>query len=146
MPRVLLPVAISLSLFSCATSPPPIGEAEVAALLETQARAWNRGDMTAFMSTYWASPKLTFVGSSGLTRGHAETLARYRASYPDAAARGELSFELLEVRPIGTGGAALVIGRWKLRREEPIEGTFSLVVERRPEGVRIVHDHSSADE
>jgi beta-aspartyl-peptidase (threonine type) len=136
-------------LASCCPLPAPgvepIETAEVEALLAAQAEAWGRGDFDAFMATYLDSEALTFVGSGGLTRGHAATLARYRLAYPDAAARGVLGFELLEVRPLGAGRTALVLGRWRLERGAPVAGTFSLVVERRPEGLRIVHDHSSAD-
>lgn len=123
----------------------PIRDSDVQGMLDVQAEAWNRGDLVAFMEPYWDSVDLTFVGSSGVTRGHDETLARYQASYPNAATRGRLRFELLDVRPIGQGGAALVLGRFYLDRDEPASGTFSLVVERLPEGLRITHDHSSAD-
>jgi ketosteroid isomerase-like protein len=130
-------------LASC--SAPPIGTVDVMVMMDVQAEAWNRGDLVAFMEPYWDSESLTFVGSSGVTRGYDETLARYQAAYPDAATRGKLRFELLEVRDLGRGGAALVLGRFYLDRESPASGTFSLVVERRPEGLRIIHDHSSAD-
>ena len=113
------------------------------AMLTAQADAWNRGDLDAFMATYWHSPELTFVGATGLQRGYDDVLARYLRAYPDAAARGTLRFELCEHRPLG-GGLALVVGRYNLQRDEPATGMFTLVLERRPEGVRIVHDHSSA--
>ena len=120
----------------------PITIDEASAILDAQRAAWNDGDLRGFMAGYWNSPDLTFVGSSGLTRGFEPTLARYLSSYPDAASRGTLTFELVEVRPLGLTHA-LVIGRWMLERDDAAEGWFSLVLERRPEGVRIVHDHSS---
>ena len=42
--------------------------------------------------------------------------------------------------------AAIVLGRWKLT-ETPNAGSgvFSVVLERRPEGWRVIHDHTSAD-
>lgn len=145
MHRHTLLLSPLLLVAGCATAPAPIHGDEVQAMLDTQREAWNRGDLEAFMATYWRSPDLTFVGGSGITRGHAETLARYRAAYPDATSRGRLDFELLEVRPIGDGTAALVIGRWRLTREAPASGIFTLVVERAAGGLRIVHDHSSSD-
>jgi ketosteroid isomerase-like protein len=41
---------------------------------------------------------------------------------------------------------AVVLGRWRLT-ETPNAGSgvFSVVLERRPEGWRIIHDHTSAD-
>lgn len=139
-----IPSALVLGLLTACTAA-PVSNVDVLVMMETQAEAWNRGDLVAFMEPYWDSEELTFVGSSGVTRGFDETLARYQASYPDAATRGKLRFELLEVRDLGRGDAALVLGRFYLDRESPASGTFSLVVERRPEGLRIIHDHSSAD-
>ena len=42
------------------------------------------------------APNAAFASPSGLTRGRDAVLARYRAKYPDAAARGTLSFEIVE--------------------------------------------------
>lgn len=129
-------------LGACRTGPLPVTESEVRALLDTQAAAWNRGDIPAFMVGYWRSPDLSFVGSDGLRRGYAAVEARYLTAYPDAAARGALSFEVIEVRPLGCGNS-LVIGSYHLERAEPADGTFTLLLQRRSEGVRVVHDHTS---
>jgi peptidoglycan/xylan/chitin deacetylase (PgdA/CDA1 family) len=71
--------------------------AGVAHVLEIQADAWNRGDFDTFCSVY--AEDATYVSPAGLTRGRDAVLARYRTRYPDAAARGTLSFEIVEVRP-----------------------------------------------
>ena len=63
-------------------------------MLQTQAAAWNRGDLEAFCSVYAADA--AFASPSGLTRGRDAVLARYRTKYPDAAARGTLSFAIEE--------------------------------------------------
>ena len=99
--------------------------AEIAGLLQAQAVAWNRGDLEAFCSVYAADA--AFASPSGLTRGRDAVLARYRAKYPDAAARGTLSFEIVETElaaglevtpfnaalPGGVHGAS-VLARWTL--------------------------------
>ena len=61
---------------------------EIATLLETQAAAWNRGDLEAFCAVY--AEQASFASPTGLTRGREAVLARYRTRYPDAAARGTL--------------------------------------------------------
>ena len=152
--RAALSTLTCLVLVSCGatrrdaqTSAVRIGRADVQAVLDAQTAAWNRGDLEQFVATYWNDPDLTFVGSSGLRRGYADLLAGYQRSYPDADARGTLRFELVEVRALGvTGSHALVIGEFVLERPAvgDAQGMFTLVVERRPEGLRIVHDHSSA--
>ena len=113
-------------------------------VLEAQQTAWNRSDVDAFLVGYWHSAELTFFGSSGVSRGWDGVLARYKKSYPDRAAMGQLDFSELEFRFLGPD-AALVLGRWHLKREkDDIGGVFSLVWQRFPEGWKIVHDHTSA--
>jgi len=120
-------------------------EQQIRAVLDEQQAAWNGADITAFMKGYWASPELTFAGSSGVTRGWHAVLERYRERYGDAQAMGHLHFSDLEVHVLGKD-AAFVLGCWHLKREkdEP-GGVFTLVFQRFPEGWRIVHDHTSAD-
>jgi ketosteroid isomerase-like protein len=118
----------------------------VTAVLAMQQEAWNRGDVATFMEGYWKSPELTFAGSSGVTRGWQPVMNRYRKNYPDQKAMGHLDFSDVEVRPLGKE-AALVIGRWHLKRDSgEVGGIFTLVFQKFPEGWRIIHDHTSRDE
>ncbi len=115
----------------------------IGAVLNAQQSAWNRGDVDAFLVGYWHSPELTFSGSSGVARGWDSVLARYKKNYPDKAAMGQLDFSELEFRFLGPD-AALVLGRWHLKREkDDIGGVFTLVWQRFPEGWKIIHDHTS---
>ncbi len=117
--------------------------AAIAAVLSGQQAAWNRGDVDSFLRGYWNSADLTFSGSSGVTRGWENVLARYKKNYPDRAAMGQLDFSSLEFRFLGAD-AALVLGRWHLKRDkDDVGGVFSLVWQRFPEGWKIVHDHTS---
>lgn len=119
---------------------------EIRAVIDEQQSAWNRADIEAFVKAYWNSPEVTFAGSSGVTRGFQPVLERYRQRYRDAAAMGHLDFSDLEVHPLGKD-AAFVLGRWHLKRaHDELGGVFTLVFQRLPEGWRIVHDHTSADE
>jgi ketosteroid isomerase-like protein len=118
--------------------------AAISKILNEQQSAWNRGEVDAFLEGYWHSPELTFSGSGGIARGWDAVLARYKKSYPDRAAMGQLDFSQLDFRFLGPD-AALVLGRWHLVREKgAIGGVFSLVWQRFPEGWRIIHDHTSA--
>jgi uncharacterized protein (TIGR02246 family) len=116
----------------------------ITAVLNAQQAAWNRADVDAFLVGYWRSPEVTFSGTGGVTRGWEGVLARYKKNYPDKAAMGQLDFSGLEFRFLGPD-AALVLGRWHLKREkDDVGGVFSLVWQRFPEGWKIVHDHTSA--
>ena len=64
-------------------------------LMTTQSEAWNRGDIDGFMTTYWKSEKLQFIGSKGATYGWQNTLDRYKKSYPSKEAMGFLTFDII---------------------------------------------------
>jgi len=113
-------------------------------VLKAQQAAWNRGDVDAFLVGYWRSPELTFSGGNGVSRGWDGVLARYKKSYPNHAAMGQLAFSDLEFRFLGPD-AALVLGQWHLKRESgDIGGVFTLVWQKFPDGWKIIHDHTSA--
>jgi len=116
---------------------------DIQGILKAQQAAWNKGDIEAFVTGYWKSPELTFSGADGVQRGYDAVLARYKRSYPDKAAMGNLDFSDLEFHFLGKD-AALVLGRWHLIREKDAPGgVFSLVWQRFPEGWKIIHDHTS---
>ena len=116
----------------------------IVALLAGQQNAWNDGDIDRFMVGYAHAETLTFASGGQVQHGWDATIERYRRRYPDAAAMGVLAFDLHEIRPL-SADVALVIGAFTLT-ETPRggSGVFSLIVQRRPEGWRIVHDHTSA--
>ncbi len=113
-------------------------------LFDDQRAAWNRGDLDAFMAGYAHSPELVFTSGAQIRRGWQETLDRYRDRYGrDSSSMGQLGFELLDIKNLGADGA-VVLGLWKLSGlKEALSGVFTVVLERRPEGWRIVHDHTS---
>src|SRR5262245_32100078 len=53
---------------------------EIISVLEAQIAAWNRGDLEAFMQSYWQSPELRFASGSTPVRGWASALRRYRTT------------------------------------------------------------------
>lgn len=120
-----------------------VGDA-ISTTLNDQATAWNDGDIERFMEPYWHSDELTFSASGEVTRGWQATLARYRLRYPDRNAMGRLTFSDLDVTPLNSD-AALVLGRWRLDRAEPVGGAFSLVFRRIDGRWVIIHDHTSGD-
>jgi hypothetical protein len=41
----------------------------IQSVLDQQVAAWNRGDIKGFMSGYWNSEELTYIGNTKVTRG-----------------------------------------------------------------------------
>ena len=117
---------------------------EIRAVLESQQQAWNRGDIDAFMNGYARARWTTFVSEDKVTRGWQTVRDRYKKKYSDRAKMGTLAFSDLEITPLADG-AAVVLGRWKLKRaQDQPHGCFTLIFRRTSEGWRIVHDHTSA--
>jgi len=115
----------------------------IQSVLTAQADAWNRGDIDAFVDHYWKSDALTFSSNGETARGWTATLNRYRERYPTPEKMGRLEFKELEITPLGDS-AALVLGQWKLDRENnPVAGNFSLVFRKLDGRWLIVHDHTS---
>ena len=123
---------------------PHTAHEEILRILEQQAQAWNAGDIDAFMAPYWHSPELTFSSGGKVTRGWQATRDRYHQRYPTPEAMGRLTFSDIEVTQPGSN-VALVLGRWRLERAEPIGGSFSLVLRTVAGHWVIVHDHTSID-
>ncbi|MEQ8790126.1 MAG: nuclear transport factor 2 family protein [Pirellulaceae bacterium] len=125
--------------------PAPAYQRAIKQVLDTQAEAWNRGDIDGFMQHYWKSDDLTFSSGGKTTRGWNATRENYRRRYPTAEKMGRVSFRDLEFQALGES-AALVLGRWKLdRQKESFGGGFSLVFRRLDGKWLIVHDHTSRD-
>lgn len=152
--RRLLPllacVAVLASACAAATSAPggvpatwPADRAEIAALVQESADAWNRGDLRGHLALYVDS--VTFMTANGPRPGVAAVEASFSRTYwQDGRPLQRLGFEQVVVRPLAPG-AALATGRFVLSgggRDEQ-SGWFTLVWVRTAEGWRVVHDHSS---
>jgi uncharacterized protein (TIGR02246 family) len=112
----------------------------VTAMLETQAKAWNAGDLKSFCAVY--VDDAVFVTPNGITRGRQQVLERYAKKYPDKKAMGTLSFVFEDVRV--DGAAASVIAQWKLAYpDKPEAKGHTLLSLRQKDGKWfIVHDAS----
>jgi uncharacterized protein (TIGR02246 family) len=118
--------------------------AAIRAVLEASTAEWNRGNLEGFVLPYDSSA--TFVTPQGVLRGSRAIRERYAASYfRTGTPTGVLAFRDLEVRMLGRDHA-LVVGRYVVSGRggaQEATGLFSLTMIRRPEGWRIIHDHSS---
>jgi len=117
---------------------------EIVGVLDAQVAAWNRGDLAGYMDGYAKSDQLIFTSGGHVRKGWQTAFDHYQAKYArDRAAMGHLKFEVLAVQPLGADGA-VVLGNWILTGSPSDgRGVFSVVLERRPEGWRVIHDHTS---
>jgi uncharacterized protein (TIGR02246 family) len=147
---MLGPLGIAALATLAAMPPPePTGSAKreeetrkaLAAVLDRQVEAWNRGDLEGFVSVY--AEDAAFVSPTGLTRGRQAVLERYRKRYPDKAAMGRLSLEMVETRLAGAQ-AASVVARWTLAYPDKpaASGLTLLVLHRSGDRWLIVQDAS----
>jgi ketosteroid isomerase-like protein len=133
-----------------ATPPPkrmfqPADRDAVKAVLDAQMNAWNKGDIDGYMAGYAKTDWLVFTSGAKIRRGWQETYDTFKNKYAkDSSAMGRLVFEILSIDPVGADGA-VVLGSWALTNS-PSDGggVFSVVLERRPEGWKVIHDHTSA--
>ena len=115
----------------------------VSTKMKAQENAWNEGDLEGFMSAYWKSDSLSFIGKSGLKRGWTTTLENYQRSYATPEEMGQLVFKN-EVVDLVDSKTGWVVGMWQLNRvSDTLSGYYSLIWQRRAEGWVIIADHSS---
>jgi ketosteroid isomerase-like protein len=118
------------------------GGKQIIDLMKKQEIAWNNGDIDGFMKYYWKSDSLKFIGSSGITYGWQKTLDNYKKKYPDTKTMGKLTFEIKTQEKL-SDNSVFIIGSWKLQRENPVGGYFTLLWKKIKGEWVIVVDHTS---
>jgi uncharacterized protein (TIGR02246 family) len=118
--------------------------AQIEAMMNRSARAWNRGDLDAFMSDYRPGSRTTYVGRRGVVRGPDQIREVYAPRFAPGGVRDSLSFERLEVDSLAPG-VEHVLAYYVLSRGDSVvaRGPTSLIMLYEDGRWRIVHDHSS---
>ncbi len=113
-------------------------------VMAKQQFAWNQGDIPTFMSYYWQSDSLMFIGKNGVTKGFEATKARYLQTYETREKMGTLTFQIKEIQELGPN-VAWVLGKWDLARPNvgDIGGHFTLIFRRINGKWVICSDHTS---
>ncbi len=113
-------------------------------VIARQVAAWNSGSVEGYMQGYWDSDSTMFTSDGEITRGYERVLARYKKAYASRAEMGTLELSDVNVELLSPA-VALATGVWKLvRKPDNPWGRFTLVFEKKPEGWRITHDHTSS--
>lgn len=112
-------------------------------MLADQVKEWNKGNIDGYMSGYWNSDSMLFIGSSGPRYGFEKTLERYKEAYPDKAHMGRLISNIITITPLSRE-YYFVVGHWELKREVgDVGGSFTLLLRKMDGNWVIVCDHSS---
>ena len=140
MKKIFLSLFIFTSFNAFAQS---TDEVAIRKLMDEQTQAWNRGDIESFMKGYWENDSLMFIGKSGITYGYSNTLSNYKKGYPDTAAMGKLSFNIITVKRLSKE-YYYVIGKWSLQRSiGNLSGHYTLLFKKETGRWVIIADHSS---
>lgn len=142
MKKIFILILITVLVHLTGFSKSPDFEEEILDVLTKQKTAWNHGDIEDFMKYYWHSEDFTFQSGTNRILGWDALLARYEKNY-SGDNMGILDFKDIVVTALSEK-SALVIGRWEVKRKaEVLGGLFTLVIQRKTEGWRIIHDHTS---
>jgi len=115
---------------------------EIQTILYRQKEAWNKGNIEGFMEDYWNSKNLTFQSGNKRLYGWDTLLSRYKTNF-SGENMGKLDFTDIKIK-VMSNSIAYVLGRWKLEfKDSSKEGLFTIIFQRKPEGWKIIHDHSS---
>ena len=117
--------------------------AEIRAMTDASAAAWNQGNLKEHLALYVDT--VTFMTTNGPRPGVDAVERAFSEKYfRDGRPKQTLSFSQVVLRPLGRD-AALETGRFLLSGggEPEQSGWFTLVWVRTPDGWRVVHDHSS---
>jgi ketosteroid isomerase-like protein len=140
--RILFIIAALILVISAAGAQSE--DRAIRSVLDDQVKAWNEGDIDGYMKGYWNSEETSFVSGGTVIKGHANVLARYKKSYESREKMGTLTFEDLKIRNVSSS-SAVATGTWRLKRSNDSPwGRFTLIIEKKKEGWRIVYDHTSS--
>jgi ketosteroid isomerase-like protein len=121
-------------------------ELDVVKAVLAEEKAWNKGDLQAYEKGYKDSPSTIFMTGPQISRGYAQMVEDYQRNYPTQASMGTLEFSEVEAYPL-SDTFAVCIGKYHLDRSKkqggPADGQFSLVLEKTPDGWKIVLDHTT---
>ncbi|MGQ0702936.1 MAG: YybH family protein [Gemmatimonadales bacterium] len=117
---------------------------EIRAALAASADAFNRGDLDGHLAIYVEDA--TMMTSTGPRPGRDRIKAGFSTRYfgPDGKPYQQLRFDSLAVHAMGSTHA-YGTARWSLTGggRPDLGGWFTLIWEKRPEGWRVLHDHTS---
>ncbi len=117
----------------------------VVKIVLAQETAWNKGDLDGFLAGFKdAADTQAVLGNRAV--GMTEIRGAFHVNYPNRESMGVLAYSDVEARELGEN-FALATGRYHLDRSKkyggPADGTFTEVMEKTPQGWRIIFDETT---
>jgi len=146
--RMAAALAVTACLAGCArpaAAPAPAADTatvEIAAVLDSTAAGWNRGDLSKYLWAY--ADSTTVMGRGGVEHGIEAVRQQMLAGFWKTGRPLQvLRYEHLDVRPLGPE-SALVTGQYILSGDGLPDrtGWFTTIWARTTAGWRMIHDHS----
>lgn len=139
-------ILLLIIVFSCSGTIPNNNSClDINNLMQQQENSWNDGNIDDFMNIYWKNDSLVFIGKSGINYGWDKTITNYKNSYKTKEHMGTLKFKNIICNPINDS-SHIVTGKWSLKRNDSIgniNGFYSLLWIKKPDGWKITYDHTS---
>ncbi len=115
----------------------------IKAMIDAQGKAWNSGNLGAYMAYYWRSSKTKHIFNEQVSVGWEAIDGRLRAMFANPALMGKISYRDLEIDVI-TKDMATAEARWRYEHDNlAMDGYFTLIVRKIDGRWLIVHDHAS---
>ena len=109
-----------------------------------QEECWNKGDHECYVQAYYSAEWVQTLSRAGRTKGVKNILADYNRYWPKDR-MGKLHFDEMEYKGL-SNEYAYVSGRFNIKmknREEPLQGWFSVLMQKIDGQWYIISDHSS---
>jgi len=127
-------------------TPASIQRQEIQAFVRSYVDAVNRSDLTSYVDMYARTPELITISSGEITRGW-EAIRNEANQMMGTEGAYRISPGIVEVMSLGpTRALALLPFVATVNTDRgtiQLRGAMSLIVEKTPEGWKIIHDHTS---
>jgi uncharacterized protein (TIGR02246 family) len=133
---------ILILLCGCASMPHTDDAAAIRGVLDSNAAAWNRGDLAGYLAAY--DEAITSRSGTGFVTGKEPAAEVMRQGFwKTGRPLQQLRYEHVDVRKLGTD-YALVTGEYVLTGADKPDrtGWFTTVWRKTAAGWRMIHDHS----
>ena len=115
----------------------------IRARFEEATTAWNRGDLEAYLTSYWDSEETLWISRGSIIRGITAIRSTCKSLYDSPEKMGKFEIEHLEINVL-TENDALVIGQWlHTVQESARKGVFTVHMRKLGGEWVVVMDHTS---